>query len=131
MEFFRILTLETSETELQEKLVLSQLEAYSTLFFPIGELHSNQVEIGGLWGEFTLVRSEIKGGLRFALKECPNALCWTLTTGYPPKRDALIIHLTINRQQKKPDFLEEIEDFLDDHQACLEEFLKKESVKIS
>ena len=64
--------------------------------------------------EFTLERSMVKGGLRFALIECPNALCWTLTTGFPPKRDAIEIHLTINRTRKHEEFIEEINDFLND-----------------
>jgi len=36
-----------------------------------------EANIGGIWGEFTLSRSKIKGGIRFSLIECPNALYWT------------------------------------------------------
>jgi hypothetical protein len=40
--------------------------------------------------------------------DCPNALAWTVTTGYPPARDKLVVHLTINRERKQDEFLEEI-----------------------
>jgi len=69
---------------------------------------------------------KIKGGLRFYLEECPNALAWTVTTGYPPAREAVVLHLTINRQRKQPQFVDEINEFLDDHASCLETFLNDE-----
>lgn len=119
MEFFRIVEVQTTESEIQAKLGLPQLEAYSNLLFNLGEPQENESAIGGLWGEFTLERHPIKGGLRFSLRECPNALAWTLTTGYPPKRDALLIHLTLNRERKAAEFIEEIEEFLEDHQEAL------------
>tara|TARA_R110000868_G_scaffold327331_2_gene588322 strand:+ start:1001 stop:1378 length:378 start_codon:yes stop_codon:yes gene_type:complete len=123
MEFFKIVAVNSSEKELRDKLQLKYLERFSNEFFSLDEAQESTVAIGGIWGEFTLSRSLIKGGLRFALDECPNALCWTVTAGYPPVRDAVVIHLTINRQQKQEEFLEEIEEFLSDHLACLEEYL--------
>ena len=78
------------------------------------EPSENEANIGGIWGEFTLSRSKIKGGVRFSLIECPNALCWTITTGYPPDPESIIIHLTINRQEKNEEFIEEITEFLED-----------------
>lgn len=123
MEFFKIVELNISEEKLAEKLQLQNLEHFSNELFSLQEPSAEAGSIGGIWGEFTLSRSLIKGGLRFALDECPNALCWTVTTGYPPARDAVVIHLTINRQQKQAEFLEEIEEFLSDHQACLGEYL--------
>jgi hypothetical protein len=72
-----------------------------------------------------LSRTEIKGGIRFALLECPNALCWTTTTGFPPEPESIIIHLTINRQQTNQEFIEEIEGFLDDMWVNLKYFFIK------
>ncbi len=34
----------------------------------------------------------------------------------PPARDKLVVHLTINREKKQDEFLEEIRQFLDDLQ---------------
>lgn len=128
MEFFRIIERTTTEGHIQEYLRLDALEKMTNLLFVIGDQTPDQAAIGGLWGEFTLTRSDIKGGLRFALKECPNALAWTITTGYPPAREAIVIHLTINRQQKKSEFLEEIAEFLEDHEACLQAFFSSSTI---
>jgi hypothetical protein len=122
MEFFRISKVKTTEQLIQQHIHLGNLENISTELFGLGAPEGDELAIGGLWGEFTLSRSSIKGGVRFALLECPNALCWTVTTGYPPERDAIVIHLTINRQRKQPEFIEEIHEFLDDHCTRLEKF---------
>lgn len=114
MEFFKIVWVNTSETELQNLITLSGLDSYSSELFPLQEAETNQVKIGGVWGEFTLTRHPIAGGLRFALQECPNALTWTITTGFPPEPEAIVIHLTINRSEKEQEFVEEIQEFMED-----------------
>lgn len=119
MEFFRTIDHSITQEQLTEMLVLGNLESVSSQIFPIAEPQNNQVEIGSFWGEFSLFRNEIKGGVRFALMECPNALAWTITTGYEPSPEGIVIHLTINRQEISQEFLEEIEEFLDDQVECL------------
>lgn len=121
MEFFKVIPVSTTEAELQKQLALSNLENFSNQIFGLGQLNETEINTGGLWGEFTLTCQKIKGGVRFTLLECPNALCWTVTTGYPPERASIILHLTINRIQKQAEFVEEIEEFLEDHVICLQE----------
>ena len=67
-----------------------------------------------LWGEFVISYDKINGGIRFTLVDCPNALSWTITTGYPPERNKIVLHATINRTQKPDEFIEEIIEFLDE-----------------
>lgn len=122
MEFFRIINVKTTEEHIQKSLALNRLDDISTEIFNLNVPGEQESNIGGIWGEFTLHRSEIKGGIRFALLECPNALCWTITTGFPPDPESVVIHLTINRQQKNQEFIEEIEAFLDDHCVQLKAF---------
>ena len=129
MEFFKIIKMKTTEDYIKKSLGLNNLNEISSDIFNLdvpGEKVSN---IGGVWGEFTLSRSEINGGVRFVLLECPNALCWTITTGFPPEPESLVIHLTINRQQTNQEFIEEIEEFLADHSVRLGEFLSLEQGK--
>ena len=128
MEFFRVLNIQSQEQFIQKTFTLDQLELYTNDIFVIGNKTQNEAQIGGVWGEFTLTRALIKGGLRFALKECPNALAWTITTGLNPEPDKLVIHLTINRQVQTPEFIEEIEDFLDDQSTCLQKFFLKNTI---
>ncbi|MFY0687426.1 MAG: hypothetical protein JXQ90_09685 [Cyclobacteriaceae bacterium] len=125
MEFFRTVNTDTTEQVLQTKLALNHLDQISSELFNLGEPEEGSVDIGGIWGEFTLTRNEIRGGVRFALVECPNALCWTITTGYPPAPDATVIHLTINRTEKDAEFLEEVTEFLDDLSDNLSEYLPR------
>ncbi len=125
MEFFRIIKLKTQDKTIQDELTIENLEFISGEIFVIGDQNNTDADIGGIWGEFTLTRALINGGVRFALIECPNALTWTITTGFPPDPDAIVIHLTINRQQQKESFIEEIEEFLNDQKSCLENYFNK------
>ncbi len=125
MEYFRMIQLKTTEQTLQRQLTLSNLDKISTEIFNLEESGEKEANIGGIWGEFTLSRSEIKGGIRFSLLECPNALCWTITTGYLPDPESIVIHLTINRLEKNLEFIEEITDFLDDICFNLQQFLSE------
>lgn len=125
MEFFRIIKLKPQDKTIQDEITIENLEFISNEIFVIGDQNNTDADIGGIWGEFTLTRSLINGGVGFALIECPNALTWTITTGFPPDPDAIVIHLTINRQQQKESFIEEIEEFLNDQKSCLENYFNK------
>jgi hypothetical protein len=69
--------------------------------------------IGTVWSEFPVQRQLIRGGVRFALTTCPNALAWTITNGFPPAPDNVVIHGTINRTEHDVDFVESIVEFLE------------------
>ena len=66
-----------------------------------------------LWGEFNISYNKINGGIRFTLLDCPNALLWTITYGFPAERNKIVLQSTINRTQKPIESLEEIEKFMD------------------
>ncbi len=129
MEFFRTVKVKTTELDIQRQLTLGNLDQFSTEIFNLDEPNETESTIGGIWGEFTLSRTEIKGGVRFSLLECPNALCWTMTTGYPPERESIVIHLTINRTQKQQEFIQEIDDFLDDLCVNLKQFYSGQRIQ--
>ncbi|MGB5499033.1 MAG: hypothetical protein WBM77_08910, partial [Maribacter sp.] len=77
MEFFRTVDIHTTEQLIQEVIILEKLEKMTKELVLLNQIDDKSAAIGGIWGEFTLERSTINGGLRFALKECPNALVWT------------------------------------------------------
>lgn len=131
MEFFRIVRVETDEKALQDNISFDHIEEISNHIFRLSEPNQSELSIGSIWGEFTLIRQSISSGLRFALKECPNALAWTITTDFPPERNGMGIHLTINRERKDSEFIEEIEEFLDDHSACLQKYFSNLSANNS
>lgn len=113
MEFFRIIDKQTSEEKIQKKITPNSLEEFTESMFII-EQGTKDFSGGTLWGEFEISYDKIKGGVRFSLLDCPNALQWTITTGFPPERDKIILHATINRTQKPEEFVEEINEFLDE-----------------
>ena len=122
MEYFRIVKVKTTEQVLKLNLSNQDLEKFcESIFFMDGE--ADVCKIGGMWGEFTLRRDKIMGGVRFSMLDCPNALTWSITTGYPPARENIVIHLCINRQKKQEEFIEEIHHFLDDMESGLTSFL--------
>ncbi|NQU34306.1 MAG: hypothetical protein HQ521_13835 [Bacteroidetes bacterium] len=127
MEFFRIVEVGTTEESIKRLLKLDKIENMSNQLFQLAEASGREVSIGSIWGEFTLTCDLINGGLRFALVECPNALTWTITTGFAPAREAIVIHLTINRKQKQQQFIDEIEEFLDDQMLCLQNIFSGDS----
>lgn len=132
MEFFKILDLKTSEEGIQTHLTLENLDTYSNDLFPLQSSESDRIQIGGIWGEFTLLYQTIAGGVRFALKECPNALTWTVTTGLPPEKEKVVIHLTVNRKEREKEFLEEIREFIEDlSEGILKTLNKREKLVTS
>lgn len=118
MEFFRIINKRTTEEQLQAKIHPESVEEFTeTMMF----LESNENNFIGatLWGEFNISYDKINGGVRFSLLDCPNALTWTITDGFLPEENRIILHCTINRTQKPMEFIEEIEEFMDEWEQGL------------
>lgn len=130
MEFFRVIEVKSQESEIQKRFDFHNLESMSNELFLLEIINKNEAHIGSLWGEFTLQRTVIKGGLRFALLECPNALVWTITIGYDNDEGSVMIHATINRKEKNQEFIDEIEEFLDDHSELLKKSFDEKKVVI-
>lgn len=118
MEFFRIINKQVTEAIIQEMITPETLTHFTESMFLL-EKTENNFSGGTLWGEFLMSYDKINGGVRFTLLDCPNALQWTITTGFPPEREKIIVHATINRTQKGNEFLEEIEDFLNEWKVGL------------
>ncbi|WP_412986533.1 hypothetical protein [Pontimicrobium sp. IMCC45349] len=118
MEFFRLINKEVQEAVLQEKITPKQVGEFtdSMLFLEGGTYEFNGVT---LWGEFLISYNKIKGGVRFTLLDCPNALSWTITSGYSPNPEGLVLHCTINRKEKSEGFIEEVNEFLDEWEEGL------------
>ena len=126
MEFFKIVDLNVSKEFIQDNITVDNLGNITETNFVL-EKHDNGALIGTLWGEFDLSYDKINGGVRFALTSCPNALAWTITTGFPPEREKLIIHATNNRTRKPQEFIDEINDFLEDWETGLIKYFNKKT----
>jgi len=113
MEFFRIINKQVTEEIIQKKINPQSIEAFTETMLFIENSNSNFKGLT-LWGEFLISYDKIRGGVRFTLLDCPNGFSWTITTGYPPERNKIILHSTINRTQKPTEFIEEINEFMDE-----------------
>ena len=118
MEFFRIIDKKATETQLQNKITPNSVADFTESMMFLEDFNNNFKGLT-LWGEFLISYDKIKGGVRFTLLDCPNALSWTITTGFPPEREKILLHCTINRTNKPQEFIEEIDDFLNEWEAGL------------
>lgn len=121
MEFFKIIDRQVTEAQIQEHIKPSTLEDFTETMFVLETISATEFKGVTLWGDFHISYHKINGGVRFTLLDCPNALAWTITTGYPPERNKIVLHTTINRTQKHEHFIEEIHEFMEEWEAGLEE----------
>lgn len=114
MERFAIAQARPSAEELQARLTITALPDLCPEITKVLRDDGDTGAIFCLWGSFDIHRQPIRGGMRFTLPTCPNGLSVTLTTGYPPAPEEIVIHCTINRPEAgvDPDFKESIEEFV-------------------
>lgn len=113
MEFFKLVDVATSQEEIQETLALNRMPEVCGLICKVQEKGEDRGDMSCLWGYYPVHRQNINGGVRFTLPTCPNAMAFTITTGYPPAPGQVVIHLTMSRTEHDPDFVETVEEFLD------------------
>ena len=112
MEFFSIADVGASIETIQA-LTVEKLDQYCTDIDKVLNVYTeNHADVYCIWGNFTVERQIINGGVRFTLPKCPNALAWTITTGFDPAPDKVVIHCTINRTEHDDEFIESIESFI-------------------
>ncbi|MBK1632669.1 hypothetical protein CKO31_18355 [Thiohalocapsa halophila] len=119
MEFFATAAAEATETALQRQLTIGSLAEHCASIDAVLRAEGENGEIWSLWGQFQVHREPIRGGVRFTLPRCPNALAWTITAGTDTPAP-VVVHCTINRTEHDPDFIESIELFVDDWRTGLE-----------
>ena len=66
MEYFKIVKVSTIEQVLKLKLNNQNLEKFCESIYCM-EGGADICKIGGMWGDFTLLRDEIMGGVRFSM----------------------------------------------------------------
>ncbi|MCW8931300.1 MAG: hypothetical protein OQL19_13805 [Gammaproteobacteria bacterium] len=113
MEFFN--TIENSKLNVRNLKELLSIKNLPILCHSIHTIISDEQKNGiiyCLWGEFEINREDIRSGIRFSLPNCPNALVWSITMD--DDSDNIIIHCTINKSRHEDDFIDSIEEFMND-----------------
>ena len=113
MEFFAFADVAWDEDRIRRVLSMDSLDKYCDSIENVIEVceETGWGRYFTIWGEFELQRIAIRGGYRFVMPKCPNALTWSITTGFPPHPAQVTIHSTINRPDHDPDFVETLVDF--------------------
>ena len=114
MEFYAHLDEHHSPEVLQHQLSIDSLPRFCASIDKVLENNIDRGRIYCVWGEFSVQRENINGGVRFTLPSCPNAVAWTITSGHPSDPQQTVIHFTINRPQHDQDFIDSIEIFVAD-----------------
>ena len=120
MEFFAKTIIPASAADLQRRLTISELPHWCASIEKVLSDAKSSGEIYCVWGTFHTHREDLREGVRFSLPHCPNALQWTVTTGQSPNPRHTVIHLTINRTEQDQDFVNSLQQFVEDWKAGLE-----------
>ncbi len=121
MEFFAFADFNGDSDRLREKLEMAYLDVFCASVEKVLETKDHWGRYYTVWGEYEIHCTVVRGGLRFIMPRCPNALTWSITTGFPPYPNKVTIHVTINREEADPDLVESLQDFTADWKAGLEE----------
>lgn len=128
MEFFEFVHVLTGQEEIRAKVSIDTLPVYCEEIEAMDEAEElGRVIYFSHWGRFHVCCSDVMGGVRFWVPDCPNALAWTVTTGYPPAPDKIVLHATINRTEHSPDFIDATRRLIASLKADLEEHFVSDS----
>ena len=120
MEFLASVSIPASATDLLHRLTISELPRWCASIEKVLSDSGTSGDIFCVWGTFYISREELCNGVRFSFPRCPNAFQWTLTTGHKPDPQHTFIHVTINRTAQDQDFVDSIQQFVDEWKAGLE-----------
>lgn len=119
MEFFETTEMRLTEADLQRGLTIQGLGELCASIDRVLASDGDEGQIYCVWGQFRVHREAIRGGVRFTLPRCPNALAWTVTGGTDTP-EPVVIHCTINRREHDPDFIDSIRQFVADWRVGIE-----------
>jgi hypothetical protein len=120
MEFLATTILSAPVADLQRRLTISELPRWCASIEKVLSDATSSGEIHCVWGTFRVHREDLSHGVRFSFPICPNALQWTVTTGHQPNPQQTVIHLSINRIEQDRDFVDSLQQFVQDWKAGLE-----------
>ncbi len=130
MEFFEYADVITSQGSIRDKLSLDNLPFFCEEIEAVEETSAlGRVIYFRHWGRFHIRCDQVMGGVRFSVPDCPNALAWTVTTGYPPHPEKVVLHATFNRTEHDPEFIAATNALLTALKTGLEQNFDREPVE--
>ena len=123
MEFFEFAKVATTAEGIRNVITIETLPEVCEEIESIDEMEElGRVIYFHQWGRYHIKCDEVMGGVRFWVPDCPNALAWTVTTGYPPHPEQIVLHGTFNRPAHSDEFIFATESLLRAFKKGLEQF---------
>lgn len=129
MEIFNRAQVRISESDLQRYIEVGNLPEWCAAIEAVRSIQGSRGEISTSWGETTIHRELINGGVRFSCPNNPHAMQWTITSQAANPSEVLI-HLSTNRTTHEAGEQERMELLVADWRAGLEDWPQRRAAKM-
>jgi hypothetical protein len=130
MEFFSQASVRMSASDIQRFVNIQNLSEWCRSIDKVLSVQDERGDIYCVWGEFRIHRELIHDGVRFTLPNCKNAVQWTISPN--PENSAQVqVHCTINRSHQDEDFVESLENFVNDWRDGLEDWPRRRAERLN
>lgn len=119
MEFYSHAAVKMAVADIQRNIVVSKLPEWCESIVKVHTDQKNQGKISCLSGDFVVHRELLNEGVRFSMPAGPHAIQWTITTA---GENDVLVHCTINTAEPDPAFVENLEHFIANWRAGLEDW---------
>lgn len=129
MEIFARAQVRISEGDLQRYIDVANLPEWCASIEEVTASQGSRGEIRTSWGDATVHRELINGGLRFSCPNNSDAMQWTITSDSARPAEVLL-HLTTNRSEHPAADQEYMELLVADWRAGLEDWPQRRAAKM-
>lgn len=119
-----------AEGELQRHIDIGNLPEWCASVTQVLREQGSRGVVITPWGEAMIHRELINGGVRFSCPNSPYAMQWTVTVA-PDRPSEVLLHMTANREIGEIAEREQLEIFLADWRAGLEEWPLRRAAKMN
>lgn len=119
MEFYGKANVRMSVGDIQRHIVVANLPNWCESIVQAHNDHNNKGKISCLSGDFIVHRELLSEGVRFSIPSGPHAIQWTITT---LGEGGVLVHCTINTADPASEFVQNLEDFMANWRAGLEDW---------
>ena len=129
MEIYAKAQVRISEADLQRYIDVNNLPEWCASIEEVLSTQGSRGEIRTAWGEATIHRELINGGVRFSCPNNPHAMQWTISVDAARPAEVLL-HLSTNRSAHQAEEQERMELLLTDWRAGLEDWPQRRAAKM-
>ncbi|MDH5786359.1 MAG: hypothetical protein OEZ16_12240 [Chromatiales bacterium] len=129
MEIYGRAQVRIAEADLQRYIDVNNLPEWCASIEAVVSHQGSRGEIRTSWGEATIHRELINGGVRFSCPNNPYAMQWSITTD-PAHPSEVLVHLSTNRTAHEAQDLERMELLVTDWRAGLEDWPQRRAARL-